>query len=539
MEYSNISTMLSQLMGQSAYAGKNISSVTDKQAAEILLKNMEPGQIFSGEITDIRGSYITITLQNMQSVQAKLAENFEFLIGQKALFQVKDNQDSQLLIRPLDLNAAQSGELMVAERALTAAGLQMTEKTLELVKNLMAANQPIDKQSLLSYVRQLAKYPQAEISDLITLHKHQLPVNGETVSQMANYREFEHSLLKDIGELQQKLPDIIGELSNESPERAQALLKGIVMALLPKKDGVVQVKDALGNAGQTTESGQQTAAVSGVLQGDGLAEETRNGNAGDIQAGVLSEGALAETEQTQNAAQAQSSEQSALMKLADMLKDSAVFSKQGNGKALKELLKNAFQEAFLLKPEEVADKEKVKEYYKGMQEKGEALKELFQTFGKETAVLDKPLQNMTQNLQFMQTLNEAFNYIQLPLKMTNQEAHGDLYVYTRKKAKGNAEEGLSAFLHLDMEYLGPVDVMVKLNGQRVGTDFTLETEELLDFIEQHMELLTARLEKKGYQCSTQVTLKNPEEPEPSFEQRLTGEAVAAGDIRRFSFDVRA
>ncbi|MBP3543280.1 MAG: hypothetical protein J6J86_03530, partial [Lachnospiraceae bacterium] len=383
MEYSNISTMLSQLMGQSAYAGKNISSVTDKQAAEILLKNMEPGQIFSGEITDIRGSYITITLQNMQSVQAKLAENFEFLIGQKALFQVKDNQDSQLLIRPLDLNAAQSGELMVAERALTAAGLQMTEKTLELVKNLMAANQPIDKQSLLSYVRQLAKYPQAEISDLITLHKHQLPVNGETVSQMANYREFEHSLLKDIGELQQKLPDIIGELSNESPERAQALLKGIVMALLPKKDGVVQVKDALGNAGQTTESGQQTAAVSGVLQGDGLAEETRNGNAGDIQAGVLSEGALAETEQTQNAAQAQSSEQSALMKLADMLKDSAVFSKQGNGKALKELLKNAFQEAFLLKPEEVADKEKVKEYYKGMQEKGEALKELFQTFGKE------------------------------------------------------------------------------------------------------------------------------------------------------------
>ncbi len=532
MDYSNISTMLSQLTGQSAYAGKNISSVTDKQAAEILLKNMEPGQIFSGEITDIRGSYITITLQNMQSVQARLAENFEFLIGQKALFQVKDNQDSQLLIRPLDLNAAQRGELMVAERALSAAGLQMTEKTLELVKNLMAANQPIDKQSLISYVRQLAKYPQAEISDLITLHKHQLPVNGETVSQMANYRQFEHSLLKDIGELQKKLPDIVGELSKESPERAQMLLKGVVNALLPKESGAVQ-------AGQTAESGQQAVTANGVLQGDGLAEATRNGNAGDIQAGGLSEGALAETEQTQNATQAHSSEQSALMKLADMLKDSEVFSKPENGKALKELLKNTLEEAFLLKPEEVADKEKVKEYYKGMQEKGEALKELFQTFGKETAVLDKPVQNMTQNLQFMQTLNEAFNYIQLPLKMTNQEAHGDLYVYTRKKAKGNAEEGLSAFLHLDMEYLGSVDVMVKLTGQRVGTDFTLETEELLDFIEQHMELLTARLEKKGYQCSTQVTLKNPEEPQQSFEQKLTGEAAVAGDIRRFSFDVRA
>lgn len=539
MDYSNISTMLAQLTGQSAYAGKNISSVTDKQAAEVLLKNMEPGQIFSGEITDIRGSYITITLQNMQSVQARLAENFEFLIGQKALFQVKDNQDSQLLIRPLDLNAAQSGELMVAERALSAAGLQMTEKTLELVKNLMAANQPIDKQSILSYVRQLAKYPQAEISDLITLHKHQLPVNGETVSQMANYRQFEHSLLKDIGELQQKLPDIVGELSKESPERALALLKGIVTALLPKQDGAVQSQDALGNAGQTTEGGQQAAIADGVLQEDRLAEAAQNGKTGNAQSGVPAEGALTGAEHTQNAAQAQSSEQSALMKLADMLKDSEVFLKPEGRKALGEALKNTLEEAFLLKPEEVADKEKVKEYYKGMQEKGDALKELFQTFGKETAVLDKPVQNMTQNLQFMQTLNEAFNYIQLPLKMTNQEAHGDLYVYTRKKAKGNAEEGLSAFLHLDMEYLGSVDVMVKLTGQRVGTDFTLETEELLDFIEQHMELLTARLEKKGYQCSTQVTLKNPEEPQQSFEQKLTGETAVAGDIRRFSFDVRA
>lgn len=536
MDYSNINTMLSQLTGQSAYAGKNISSVMEKQAAEILLKNMEPGQIFSGEITDIRGSYITITLQNMQSVQARLAENFEFLIGQKALFQVKDNQDSQLLIRPLDLNMTQSGELMVAERALSAAGLQMTEKTLELVKNLMVANQPIDKQSIQSYVRQLARYPQAEIADLITLNKNQLPVNGETVSQMANYREFEHSLLKDIGKIWQKLPDIVGELSKESPERAQALLKGIVTALLPKEDGMAQDGQGVtANSVQTAESGPQAATANGVLQGDGLAEAVQNGKTGNAQSGVPAEGALAGAEQTQ----AQNSEQSALMKLADRLKDLAVFTKPEGRKALGETLKNTLEEAFLLKPEEVADKEKVKEHYKAMQEKGEALKELFQNFGKETAVLEKPVQNMTQNLQFMQTLNEAFNYIQLPLKMTNQEAHGDLYVYTRRKAKGNAEEGLSAFLHLDMEYLGSVDVMVKLAGQRVGTDFTLETEELLDFIGQHMELLTARLEKKGYQCSTQVTLKNPEEPEPSFEQRLTGEAAVTGDIRRFSFDVRA
>ena len=229
MEYSNVGNMLSQLKGQSAYAEQNTQNVLGKpmtgQAAEMLLKNLEPGQIFSGQITDIRGNYIMITLGNQQSVQAKLAENFEFLIGQKAMFQVKDNQDNQLYIRPLAMDAAQSGELMVAGRALEAAKLQMTEKTLDLVKNLLSANQPIDKQSILSYVRQLAKFPQADIQDLITLNKYHIPVNEENLNQLTNYKQFEHSLLKDIDTMEQKLPQLVEQLSMESPEKAETFLK--------------------------------------------------------------------------------------------------------------------------------------------------------------------------------------------------------------------------------------------------------------------------------------------------------------------------
>ena len=187
----------------------------------------------------------------------------------------------------------------------------------------------------------------------------------------------------------------------------------------------------------------------------------------------------------------------------------------------------------------MADKECVKQYYKETAEKGEKLKALISSFGKETVQLEKPVQNMTQNLRFMQSLNEMFTYIQLPLKLSHEKAHGDLYVYTKKKARGNTEEGVSALLHLDMEHLGPVDVLVRLKEQRVTTNFTLETVELLDFIEQHMELLTERLEKKGYSCQTQVLLKNSEEQQKSFEQCLTGEAEAYSDIKRFSFDVRA
>ena len=33
-----------------------------------------------------------------------------------------------------------------------------------------------------------------------------------------------------------------------------------------------------------------------------------------------------------------------------------------------------------------------------------------------------------------------------------------------------------------MEHLGPVDVMVRLNGKNVSTNFSLESEEMLDFV---------------------------------------------------------
>ncbi len=45
--------------------------------------------------------------------------------------------------------------------------------------------------------------------------------------------------------------------------------------------------------------------------------------------------------------------------------------------------------------------------------------------------------DMQQNLQFMKMLNEQFAYMQLPLKLSSENAHGDLYVMTKKKLCGN------------------------------------------------------------------------------------------------------
>ena len=49
------------------------------------------------------------------------------------------------------------------------------------------------------------------------------------------------------------------------------------------------------------------------------------------------------------------------------------------------------------------------------------------------------------NIEFMNQLNQAYTYVQVPLKMSGQNANGELYVYTNKKNLRDPDAELSAF----------------------------------------------------------------------------------------------
>ena len=63
-----------------------------------------------------------------------------------------------------------------------------------------------------------------------------------------------------------------------------------------------------------------------------------------------------------------------------------------------------------------------------------------------------------QNVDYMNQLNQLYSYVQLPMKLTTQNAHSELYVMTRKKRLGEKGGAFTALLHLDMEVLGSMDI---------------------------------------------------------------------------------
>ncbi|MBO5144420.1 MAG: flagellar hook-length control protein FliK [Lachnospiraceae bacterium] len=206
-------------------------------------------------------------------------------------------------------------------------------------------------------------------------------------------------------------------------------------------------------------------------------------------------------------------------------------------------LKNGLQERWTLTPQDLTQEGKVEEFYQKLMKESSQLSRLMdeamQTGGQNlSGAQAKAAGNLSENVQFMNQMNQMFSYIQLPLKLGNSQAHGDLYVYTNKKSMARREGMLTAFLHLDMEHLGSLDVSIALQTEKnqVTTKFYLN-EDAITLVEEHIGELTEKLLKKGYQCKNMVVEKEEDKTvlEHIEEQAAGGNAVLSYQ----TFDTRA
>lgn len=203
----------------------------------------------------------------------------------------------------------------------------------------------------------------------------------------------------------------------------------------------------------------------------------------------------------------------------------------------KEVLKCAMEEQWLTTPENLKEEGVVKELYQRLGRQMEQLQQVLnQTGTSQGAALAKSAGGVQSNLEFMNQLNQMYTYVQLPLKLQNQNAHSDLYVYTNKKSLMERDGELTALLHLDMEHLGATDIYIKMLGSSVETTFYLENISSYDVILNHMDVLQKKLEEKGYQCK--IGVENREKQQDFVEEFLEKEKPI-GRFQRYSFDVKA
>lgn len=504
-----------------------------------------PGQTLRGEVVSREGNNAQIRLLQDVLVDAKVDADIRLELGQNITFQVKNNGQT-LNLSPLFTNMATEGTVL---KALDMASLPVNENTVAMTKQLMDAGLPIDKNTLQQIWHESNAFPDAEILDLVNLHRVELPVTEENITQMASYRNLTHQLTAGIAETGESLTNMLQGLVESGDIEQAATIYSEVLELLAFEDaagetvtGQQQTEGPLPEPGVdvtvTPEEAEQmpvqpsATAPEAVPGQKTIIEEPTETAPGNGQTIKENPGA----EKTQEAPQLQNLQK--LLKQGLETKDIPLLRSILHNSKVAELPAKLLADRWSIKPEDVESPEKVEELYQKLGKQLKGLSNLLEENGQRGSSAYQNVTNLSQNVDFLQQINQTYAYIQLPLHLRQGEHKtGELFVYTNKKNLARKDGQVSALLHLDMEHLGPLDVYVTLKDTKVSTKFYVQNDAILDYLEANMDVLTERLQKRGYDCKCETTLRT--------ELQQTAQAMApllktegSVPVAQYAFDVR-
>ena len=509
------------------------------------IRALVPGQTLRGEVVSREGNNAQIRLLQDVLVDAKVDADIRLELGQNITFQVK-NSGQTLNLSPLFTNMATEGTVL---KALDMASLPVNENTVAMTKQLMDAGLPIDKNTLQQIWHESNAFPDAEILDLVNLHKVELPVTEENITQMASYRNLTHQLTAGIAETGESLTNMLQGLVESGDIEQAATIYSEVLELLAFEDaagetvtGQQQTEGPLPEPGVdvtvTPEEAEQmpvkpsATAPEAVPGQKTIIEEPTETAPGNGQTIKENPGA----EKTQEAPQLQNLQK--LLKQGLETKDIPLLRSILHNSKVAELPAKLLADRWSIKPEDVESPEKVEELYQKLGKQLKGLSNLLEENGQRGSSAYQNVTNLSQNVDFLQQINQTYAYIQLPLHLRQGEHKtGELFVYTNKKNLARKDGQVSALLHLDMEHLGPLDVYVTLKDTKVSTKFYVQNDAILDYLEANMDVLTERLQKRGYDCKCETTLRT--------ELQQTAQAMApllktegSVPVAQYAFDVR-
>lgn len=569
-----------------------------------MVKSLVPGTTIQGEIIAKNGNEVQIRIDKDTVLQARLEQDVNVEEGQNIRFQVKNN-GTTLTLSPLLTNTAQADNVY---KALQMAGLPINESTVAMTDEMMKLGMSIDSRSLQNMFKDVVTHTDASATDVVFLHKMDMPLTESNLRQIQNYTELQHEVVKGMQDVTDALQGLINNSTGGADVAAgvdiaagadvaavaagvdadtltqyQNLVKELIsdtlMGMLPDGAGAagdVTVGNPAGGitgadlAGEVPAGGISgdalAAGISGAdLAGEALTDAPMSGNAALIK-GVLQDAAFSEllnngliTEEEaagflkdasgllteKGITLSENTTQEMMKALLDITagntQEAESLQKLFSGKVWKNLLESTVKTQWSLTPETLPKEGEVGKVYEKIVKSLHTLNETLQQSGAQNTALQESITNLSENIGFMNQLNQMYTYVQLPLKMQNGEKNGELYVFTNKRSLAEKDGEVSALLHLTMEHLGLLDVYVKMNQGKVSTEFIVEKEETLLFLEKNMSILTDRLQKRGYDISCKMKVKDEAgEPENPVERLLTEKQNGAVSVHaQYAFDVRA
>lgn len=539
------------------------------------LSGLKEGAVFKGEILNINGEKVTIALENKAELSARLQEGIQLGVGDKLLFSVQENKVSQILIKPM-FDSLYSAQTQVLEKALDVAGLSPSEKNFSVAKQLMDSGLSLDKGNMVKLLSQSMRFPDTPMQTLGFLNQMGIPVTAENIAQYIRYQGYQHQITGDIV----TAADAMASFVSAMPEDASgSVLRSLTNQILELFAGEHETAVKNGPAGEETVFKMTETAAENINNKSGAdAEEniqgrdesvrqaptdsetvtdpvlSRNNNPlsmGEEQTGFSKEQLSGLADMLRHTGVAEGDIQSILqntdskeqflkdmMKLPDLVKGSDVLIRSVlDSSEFKKLFADVIKQQWALNPKEMKEPKEIDELYNRIIKQSRAFEEVVASKGGDSKSFNQNFQNMRQNMQFMEQLNQQMIYAQMPLKLSNQNANSELFVYADKRKLASKKDGISVMLHLDMDHLGMTDIKVTLTGTNVNARFYLNDQESVDIVVDNMAQLATQLADRGFSLSNEVIKREPQDSINQVVDEIIDEN-AEQSIKRYTFDAR-
>ncbi len=518
------------------------------------------GEVLKGEVINLLGTDIQILLSDGQVLKASLETSLPLFIGDSASFLVEQSTTDSLILKLLPNESISTTDATV-NKALDEAQLPKSEKNITVVQELLKNGMSIDKNSIINLLRQSATFRSASIETLVIMNKYHIPITQENTTQLEAYRNYEFRLLEQSKQLTKTIINTINNL----PESSSLAEKLYSLLTQPNLTATDQPFDVLSNPNRQLHNTPDLSNYtfddlpSDTQTLDYLPSDTRNLdylpdkqlNSNDSYAKNLEASNLniANTEINPNTIKDLGISDSTVTQIkgditdikGEDLPDTLGRTKHDITNS-ESILETLIKREFTLPYHKLTEPESISKFYEKLERNLEIISDFFKEKVEQLTREHKDLiltqiNNVKENIDFMKTLNQLFGYLQLPMKLPNQEVHSELFVYTNKKSLQEGNQQVSVLLHLDMAHLGPIDFHLTLKNQHVTAKISIKSPESMTLIEQHLPELSDALEARGY--SMTYELEKLDKETKVIREAL--ETNSSGDLlmRRYSFDIRA
>ena len=568
------------------------------------------GEIIKGEVVDLKNNEVTVVTDKGEVISAKVKDASSLYIGQKLEFKT-NNIGGRLYLEPVLNNSDQSVNTIIS-KALEAAGLLHNEKNIAVAKALLNNNMSVDKQSIMKVITQTYTNKEASIDTIVLMNKHNIPVENDNAAQFEHYRNYEHRMIKELGDIATSVPEVFDKITSgyelmdvnhevidilstgpqplkspvplASSAYTSAVDKDILVSVLSNFDIDPEIMEGvkvgwarLDEVAAALEDAYEQAKEMDIQRAKYIDEYDMG--TGMVSAKDMFENPVVTTMLEKNATFVRNSSALAtfmskeeINNIYNSLKDMGntvasnlagdvlegkitafefmqrldyVLEKADVQAALKTLrlpeYKSIIREAIISKwtitSDNIADPKEVEHTYERIYEQTERFSNLVgRSFGGSETQVHKHSNNVRNNINFMETLNDMFSYIQLPVKLANQNIHSELFVMTDKKKLAANKDNISVLLRLEMEHLGLIDVRIKKTSNVIDANFQLPNKMDVDLFKTNMEHLEYTLLEKGFIFNGTAEHKLEEmDIVKDFIEKDSSDML----MKRYTFDIRA